>query len=239
MYNSGYVDKSKVSINKIHFSVAKKIIIEKHYTHAWTTQSICLGIYYETDNEHPFFNSKEELLIGVIVYGNPVGSNSLNAISDSLKKKQVLELTRLYIDDGYGKNIESLSISKSIHWLKKHWPKLKYLISFADPEQNHLGIIYQATNWLYTGISSKDEWYIIKNKRVHPRTVGERYGTRSMKKLEQMGIDVKRELMYGKHRYIYIMKSGKQRKCLIKELNYEVLSYPKSYIKVVKTIGTI
>ena len=234
-----YVDASKVSVQAMNSDDAKKIIVEKHYTHAWTTCSQALGIYYETDNEHDFFEGKVTKLIGVLVYGNPVGSNSLAAISDGLKKKEVLELTRLYIDDGYGKNIESLSISKSIKWLKQYWPKLKYLISFADPEQEHVGTIYQATNWLYTGISAKDEWYIIKGERIHPRTVGERYGTRSMAGLKHMGIIAERTLMHGKHRYIYVMKGGKQRKRLLRSLHYDTLPYPKQYTKTVTTIGNI
>ena len=66
----------------------------------------------------------------------------------TLEKEQVLELTRLYIDDGYGKNIESLSMGKSFKWLKQNAEDIKMLISYR-PRTNNLGTIYQATNWLY------------------------------------------------------------------------------------------
>ena len=37
-----------------------------------------------------------------------------------LKTNNILELTRLFIHDGYGKNIESFSISQSFKWLKNN-----------------------------------------------------------------------------------------------------------------------
>ena len=68
----GYVDTSKVSIRKISKDVAKKVIVERHYTHAWTQCKYALGVYYKEDNSDSFFDDDEKL-IGVAVYGSPVG----------------------------------------------------------------------------------------------------------------------------------------------------------------------
>ena len=45
-----YVDASKVSVAPIAKSIAKDMIIKKHYTHAWTACRYSLGIYSEMTN---------------------------------------------------------------------------------------------------------------------------------------------------------------------------------------------
>ena len=115
-----YVDKSRVSIRPIYKPLAKEMIEKYHYSHRLSSCRYPLGIFYQTDDEHKFFAEPEEKLIGVACYGFPVGRRVLGSIflEEILKTKNLLELTRLYIHDGYGKNIESLAISKSFKWLK-------------------------------------------------------------------------------------------------------------------------
>ena len=127
------------------------MIVKNHYSHKWTSCRYALGIFYETDNEHSFFDEKDEKLAGVAIYGYPVGRSAPKSISHELKEEEVLELTRLFIFDDYGKNTESVVLSKTFNWLKEKASEIKVLVSYSDPEQGHLGIIYQATNWIYQG----------------------------------------------------------------------------------------
>ena len=123
-----------------------------------------LGIYYVGEQDHKFYDGKETKLIGCMTYGYPVGRSAVQSIIPTLEKEEVLELTRLYIDDGYGKNIESLSMGKSFKWLKQN-TDIKALISYADPKEGHAGTIYQATNWLYQGNSIRpNDTYSFKLK---------------------------------------------------------------------------
>jgi hypothetical protein len=69
-------------------------------------------------------------------------------------KHLVLELNRLVLKYNK-KNEASMLVGKSIKLL----PKPKIIISYADISQNHIGYIYQATNFIYTGLSAKrKEW---------------------------------------------------------------------------------
>ena len=126
-----YVDTSRVSIMPIHKPLAKDIIEKNHYSGRLSSCRYPLGIFYQTDNQHQFFDEAEEKLIGVACYGFPVGRRVIGSIfkEEILENKNILELTRLYIDDGYGKNIESYAISSTFKWLKKHAPNIKVLIS--------------------------------------------------------------------------------------------------------------
>ena len=82
--------------------MAKSMIVKHHYSHKWTSCRYALGIFYETDNEHTFFDEKDEKLAGVAIYGYPVGRSAPKSISPELKEEEVLELTRLFIFDDYG-----------------------------------------------------------------------------------------------------------------------------------------
>jgi len=228
-----FVDKSRVSIRKISKKIAKKLIVENHYSHAWTACRYALGIFYETDNEHTFFDEKEEKLIGVLIYGCPIGRLAAQSISKELKQDEVLELTRLWIEDGYGKNVESHSISQSIKWLKENAKDIKVLMSYADPTVGHLGGIYQATNWIYQGDGMRlVDAYSLKleedSEWMHSRTVFGRWGSNNLEHLKRKighTFWIKEELR--KHRYIYLLCSKKDKKKLLRTLKYKPLSYPK------------
>lgn len=227
------IDKSKITIREISKKIAKDMIIKNHYSHKWTSCRYALGIFYETDNQHAFFDEKEEKLAGVAIYGYPVGRLTAGSISDYLKPDEVLELTRLFIFDDYGKNTESVVLSKTFNWLKQYAKDIKVLVSYSDPEQGHLGIIYQATNWIYQGNSIRlMKNYGIKLSKdgdwMHSRTVSATYGSHNVEHLKKkIGHTFWRKEEPEKHRYVYLLCNKKERKELMNNLKYEVLTYPK------------
>ena len=209
------------------------MIVKHHYSHKWTMCRYALGIFYEMDNDHSFFDEKEEKLIGVAIYGYPVGRLATTSISEELKSEEVLELTRLFIFDEYGKNTESISLSKTFKWLQKN-TDIKALISYSDPEQRHLGIIYQATNWIYQGNSIRHMGnYGIALEEggefMHSRTVSATYGSHNVEHLKKkIGHTFWRKEEPEKHRYIYFLCGKKDKKKMMKSLKHPPLPYPKN-----------
>lgn len=228
-----YVNKGKVTLRQISKDVAKSMIVKHHYSHAWTMCSFALGVFYETDNEHAFFDSKDEKLIGVLVYGTPVGRLSAQSISEKLEPKEVLELTRLYIHDGYGKNIESLALGKSFDWLRKNAPHIKALISYSDPKVSHKGTIYQATNWIYQGnktkiLESRQFKFKEDGEWLHSRTVSAMYGTNGVPALlKKVGHTFWWRVEPPKHRYVYILANKSEKRKIMKTLKHPPLPYIK------------
>ena len=229
-----YCDISKLSIRKIDKNTAKRMVEKYHYSHLWSPKnSVALGLFYITDNEHAFFDEPEEKMIGVITYGDPVGRLTSQSISDVLDRTSVYELTRLYIHDGYGSNIESWFISQSFNWLKTNKPNIKALISYASPVEGHAGIIYQATNWIYQGnrIRFNDSWlfkFEEDGRWKHGRTIFPYYNTSDPKEIQKKvksSFWIKKELR--KHRYVYILAGKKEKKNIMKNLKHPSLSYPK------------
>ena len=224
-----YCNTSKLSIREINKKTAKKMIVENHYSHLWTKCSVALGIFYETGNEHAFFDEAEEKLIGVCVFGDPVGRSSGESISPLIDRTEVFELTRLFIFDGYGNNIESWFISQSMNWLRKNRPHIRALVSYADPKEGHPGTIYQATNWIYQGNNNRwNDGWLFKFKPdgrwKHGRTIFPYYGTNDIEKIQRQVKEpfwIRKEPR--KHRYIYLLTSKKHRKKIMKNLNYLIL----------------
>ena len=224
-----YCNPNKLSVRQIDKNTAKRMVVKYHYSHLWTKCSTALGLFYDTGNEHQFFSGNEEELIGVIIYGDPIGRHSGGSISELLNRTEVYELTRLYIHDGYGSNIESWFISQSFKWLKQN-TNIKALISYADPKEGHAGTIYQATNWIYQGNSIRpNDTYSFKLKAdgewIHGRTLANTYKTNDIEKLRRkIGHTFWYRVEPLKHRYVYILKNKRK---LIKNLKHPTLPYPK------------
>ncbi len=235
MSEEKYFDSSKIIIRKINNSAAKEIIETYHYSHTFSLCRIAYGIFYITEKNSKFFDSKEELLIGCIVYSQPVGRLAAESISNLINIKEVFELTRLFIHDGFGKNIESYCISETLKMVKKDFPKLKAIISYADGEQGHKGTIYQASNFYYQGNSSLAlmpnfsislkgppyEW-------IHSRTVSSTYGSHNVEHIKKrVGHTFWRKKESTKHRYVYLLGSKTEKKKILKNLKHPFLPYPK------------
>ena len=234
-----YCDTKRVKLALISKSIAKDMIIKYHYTHAWTAARYCLGIYYTTNNPDTFGNY--EKLIGCLVYGFPVGARAATSISEQLTKDNILELTRLYCDDGYGSNIESYAIGQSFKWFRVNDKAIKVLISYADNGQEHLGGIYQATNWIYQGMNTEialmPNYGISLTKDpydwIHSRTVFSMWGSGNLEHLKreigkQGYSEFWRREEPPKHRYIQIITGDKkEKKALLKTLKHAIRPYPK------------
>lgn len=232
MTNDAYVDPSVISIRPINKSVAKEWIETHHYTQNMNGCRYALGVYAK-GNTNKFFDLGDTL-IGTIVYAHPVSNRAIDSICGVgvLALNEVLELIRLHINDGYGKNIESYVIGQSFKWIRENDPTVKVLISYADPEVGHTGKIYQATNWLYQGcgVSKLMPDYSIRLSEdgpwIHSRSVGERFGNKKIENLARsIGHTFWRKEETAKHRYIYFLTDKKETKRLKKLLKLPVIKY--------------
>lgn len=154
--------------------------------------------------------------------GNRVFNHG-GAIFDNRLNIQTFELQRLVINEGLDKNLLSFFVSKVVSFL----PKPTCLFSYADSNMGHHGYIYQATNWVYTGMSKPRTTFFDTNKKefVHERTLSGLYGTSardSLPKHIEIGVEEG-----GKHRYFYFHGDKKQRKEMLCNLAYPILPYPK------------
>jgi hypothetical protein len=131
----------------------------------------------------------------------------------------VMELQRVALNGKQGHNKTSQAVSLAMRELKNDAVYLKCLFSYADTEQKHLGIIYQATNWIYIGKSQKTPKYFKNGKRVHELTVND-MKRRHKKTAKELGYTK----MKGFSKYLYVMPYDKK---LRKEILKKQKPYPK------------
>jgi len=208
----------RYTVGKIDRKMAKQLVVEYHYSHSWTSCKHSLGLL------------KDNLVVGVAVYGSPVGRLAAQSISSDVNENEVLELTRLWIADTEGKNIESWFLGQTFEWLKRKDKKIKVLMSYVDPTVGHIGTIYQATNWLYQGsdIRTADYFmYKIGDECYHPRTVFSKYNTNDWKVLQKMIPGIEMISMEKKHRYIYILADKREKRKILETLKHPTKQYAK------------
>ena len=144
-------------VEKVSYKVAKKWLLNYHYAKRTCNIMYSFGL---------FLGDK---LSGVITFGMPPSSTLCSSICGSEFKKNVLELNRLITLDNLPKNSLSKFVSESIKMIGKD----VIIVSFADANQNHNGYIYQATNFIYTGVSSNTSKLVDKfGNEFHFRNIG-------------------------------------------------------------------
>jgi len=179
----------------------------KHYAHRIPSITYSFGLYDESN-----------ILIGVCCYGSPPSPSLCMGICGGGYKEIVLELNRLCID-GNGKNLASFFVSRTFGML----PKPQIVVSYSDTSMGHHGYIYQALNFIYTGLSEeRPEWKMV-GSNMHSKTVCEQYSLEERKSNDKFAL-VDRPV---KHRYVYFLGNKKQVKEMRGALNYKVFPYPK------------
>ena len=214
------IDIKKLQLQVVDNSFAKQFMSTHHYSQTSPNLYYALGFYYEGD------------LACMVSFGPPSGRLLAQAIMEDGTAQNVCELVRLFAFDWSPKNTESFCIGQSLKWIEANCPDMQVVVSYADPNQGHMGTIYQATNWLYTGQGSRivDSYeFFIDGHWVHPRSIFATYGTTSTAEVsEKLGYEVETRVCQHKYRYIYLLGDKRQRRAIRKKLKVESLPYPKA-----------
>ena len=192
---------------------AKRFIASYHYAKSTpSTVKMSYGLFLDDE------------LVGVSMWGYGVRPmHTIKKLFPSLDVSEYLELNRLCLLDKMPRNSETSFIKECVNSIKKDFPKVKVLFSWADGLRGKVGYVYQASNWLYGGFI-KSEFYITKdNEVVHPRLLRTRYKTRNV----WVGLGLRHVWGY-QFRYCKLLGSHKENKYLFKHsLENWGINYPK------------
>lgn len=143
-----------------------------------------------------FANDK---MIGIAAYGPP--TYNLIAKQLNLSSDEVFELRRFYTEESHIYNLESQALTMANEELRDVKPNIKVIVTYADPQQGHLGTLYQATNAKYLGkgkgLGGKHKYiYILGNpsekKRIEKRIGldGQDYPKKELQEFQVEGFDL-------------------------------------------------
>lgn len=183
-------------------------ILKKHYARRLPPISYAFGAY------------DENKLIVVVTYGVSSSSTMRRGVCGEEWTDKVLEVNRLCCDNS--KNIASMLVGRSMQLL----PKPSIIVSYADTGQGHVGFVYQATNFIYTGLSTKFSDPKVKGlEHQHHSTYA--HGMDMEQLREKFGDRLYYADRSRKHRYVYFCGSKTAKKNMLKALNYKQEPYPK------------
>lgn len=164
-------------------------------------------------------------MIGVVTYGVPSSAPLREGVCGVRYADAVLELNRLVCENR--KNAASYLVGNSLKML----PKPSVVVSYADTSMGHVGYVYQATNWLYCGLSAKrTDWRIKGLEHLHGATIADMsrgQENRAEYMRARFGDDFYLQDRPRKHRYVYFVGDRKQKHAMRQCLAYPVESYPK------------
>lgn len=187
-------------VRQITYEETKPFLLEIHYARRMPSINYAFGLFVDGR------------MIGVVTYGVPASNTLCKGIAGMENFYNVLELNRLVILPEYnGQNYASFLVSHSLKML----PNKTFVVSYADTAWSHVGYIYQATNFYYTGMSAKRTDTYQPNG-LHPRA----YDKNNHSDL--------RQTRSQKHRYVYLVGDKRTKKQMLKELKYPIITpYPK------------
>lgn len=130
-----------------------------------------------------FLNGKLE---GVMSFGASMDKRRVGALVENTKWNNFLELNRMAFSEALPRNSESRALSIAFKLIKKHYPNIEWIISFADGTQCGDGTIYRASGFVLTGIKKNATILLMPNGEKVARltldtaksmNIGGRYGS--------------------------------------------------------------
>lgn len=171
--------------------------------------------------------SRDGELVGVCGFATPISENVRKSIwkDDYAEemKNYTTELHRLVTLDDSPHNTETWLISRALKGLKKYKPKYKAVISFADTTEDHVGTIYQASNFYYYGMTEPEPCFVDEDGNLRSaRQGGERVSVEEGKERGWKRVERK-----AKHRYFTLLPDPyESKKDVMEKIGVETRPYP-------------
>jgi len=112
---------------------------------------------------------EDDCFIGMLLFTN--GSGKICQYFN-VTPYELVELARVALNKH--QTPVSRIIKIALKMIRIQYPKVKVIVSYADPYQNHHGGIYQAGNWVYLGKTANNYFFTDHTGRtVHKRSVSD------------------------------------------------------------------
>lgn len=153
-------DAKQIIVKPISSQDANRIIRALHYSGKVVNNSqLHLGV---------FFNGR---CGGAMQFGPSLDKRKIVGLVSGTLWNEFLELNRLAFADWLPRNGESRAIAYAMRFIKKTYPWMKWIISFADGTQCGDGTIYRASGFYLTGIKVNNQIWEAPSGEVTTRMV--------------------------------------------------------------------
>lgn len=190
---------------------AAEVVRQNHYSGKPVQNSqFHIGVYLEGSLE------------GAMSFGPSLDKRNIMQLVEGTEWNEFLELNRMAFSEALPRNSESRAIAIAMKILKKHAPKLKWIVSFADGTRCGDGTIYRASGFVLTGIKKNTtlgeyEGKIVSNLSFH-------VGKHALKSKGKAGVpDGFKPLDGFQLRYIYFLDESYRDRLTVDELPFSTI----------------
>ena len=142
-------------VERLDRRVAVGVIRACHYAHTHVNNAyVHLGVF------------QRNILVGVIQLGYAMNPRSMGRVVTGTAVDEYLELNRMWLSDEAPRNSESQALSYAIKFIRRAYPKVRWIQSFADERCGKYGVVYQAASFLYVG-SHRTPFYLLDGVWYH------------------------------------------------------------------------
>jgi len=106
---------------------------------------------------------------GAMQFGPSLDKRKMLGIVEGTKWNGFLELNRMAFADWLPRNSESRAISIALRIIRKSYPHIDWVVSFADATQCGDGTIYRASGFVLTGITKNMAMWQTPDGTIHSR----------------------------------------------------------------------
>ena len=221
-----------IRVEVISVQDARRIIKSLHYSGKVDPRSsVNLGI---------FLNGK---CGGAIQMGTPIDKRKAIGIVAGTKWDELLDIHRLALADWLPRNSESRAIAYSLKLVKKRYPQLKWVQSYADATQCGDGTIYRASGFHLISIKPNSSMYRMPDGNVVCKLVLEpsfspnskagglkaRYGKTGSETATAFLKDIGAKLLDGfQLRYIFFYDDAEKKNLTVPILPYTIIKEMKA-----------
>jgi len=110
-----------------------------------------------------FYNGRLE---GALSFGPPIDKRRMINLVSGSKWHSMVELNRMAFSDRLPRNSESRALSVCFRIIRKAYPQIEWIVSFADATQCGDGAIYRASGFVLTQINKNTRMLKLNNGEV-------------------------------------------------------------------------
>lgn len=162
----------------------------------------------------------EGRLKGVMSFGCPMDKKRALGLVRGTSWGGMLELNRMAFAPELPKNSESRCLGYALRFIRREYPQIKWIQTFADACQCGDGAIYRAVGFLLVGIKRNTSLRLLKTgeiiakKTLDDHRVGGRYLSSIIESRPLPGFQIK---------YIYFLDPSKRKDLTVNALDYSAI----------------
>lgn len=137
-----------ITVKPISAADAKRVLQAVHYSgKAAVNPHLNFGV---------FLSGRLE---GALQFGPPLQKSAVIGLVEGTSWTGFLELNRMAFSEALPRNSESRALAVAFRLIRKHYPHVQWVISFADGAQCGDGTIYRAAGFALTGVKANSTLY--------------------------------------------------------------------------------